>query len=32
MYSDFKTISTYYDVLYENDREYVPEAARVKDC
>ncbi len=30
MYSDFKTISTYYDALYVNDREYAPEAARVK--
>jgi SAM-dependent methyltransferase len=31
MYSDFKTISTYYDALYVNDREYAPEAARVKE-
>ena len=30
MYSDFKTISTYYDALYVNDRQYAPEAARVK--
>lgn len=30
MYADFKTISTYYDALYVNDREYAPEAARVK--
>jgi len=30
MYSDFKTISTYYDALYVNDREYAPEDARVK--
>lgn len=31
MYSDFKTISTYYDTLYVNDREYAPEAAKVKE-
>jgi SAM-dependent methyltransferase len=31
MYSDFKTISTYYDDLYVNDREYAMEAARVKE-
>ncbi len=31
MYSDFKTISTYYDALYVNDREYAREAARVKE-
>jgi SAM-dependent methyltransferase len=31
MYSDFKTISTYYDALYVNEREYAPEAARVKE-
>jgi len=31
MYSDFKAISTYYDALYVNDREYAPEAARVKE-
>lgn len=31
MYSDFKTISTYYDALYVNDREYAPEAAKVKE-
>jgi len=30
MFSDFKTISTYYDALYVNDREYAPEAAKVK--
>lgn len=31
MYSDFKTISTYYDALYVNDREYAPEAGKVKE-
>lgn len=31
MYSDFKTISTYYDALYVNGREYAPEAAKVKE-
>lgn len=31
MYSDFKTISTYYDALYVKDSEYAPEAARVKE-
>lgn len=31
MYSDFKTISTYYDALYVNEREYEPEAAKVKE-
>lgn len=31
MYSDFKTISAYYDALYVNDREYAPEAAKVKE-
>ncbi len=31
MYSDFETISNYYDALYVNDREYAPEAARVKE-
>ena len=31
MYSEFKTISTYYDTLYVNDREYAPEAAKVKE-
>lgn len=31
MYSDFKTISSYYDALYVNDREYAPEADRVKE-
>ncbi len=31
MYSDFKIISTYYDALYVNDREYEPEAAKVKE-
>lgn len=31
MYSDFKTISTYYDALYVNDREYAAEAAKVKE-
>lgn len=31
MYSDFETIATYYDALYVNDREYAPEAARVKE-
>ncbi|WP_051309159.1 class I SAM-dependent DNA methyltransferase [Desulfogranum japonicum] len=31
MYSDFKTISTYYDTLYVNDSEYAPEAAKVKE-
>jgi len=31
MYSDFKAIATYYDALYVNDREYAPEAAKVKE-
>ena len=31
MYSDFKVISTYYDALYVSDREYAPEAAKVKE-
>lgn len=31
MYTDFKTISTYYDALYVNDEEYSLEAARVKE-
>jgi len=31
VYSDFKTISTYYDALYVNDREYTPEATKVKE-
>jgi SAM-dependent methyltransferase len=31
MYSDFKTISTYYDALYVKDAEYAPEAAKVKE-
>lgn len=31
MYTDFKTISTYYDALYVNDEEYSSEAARVKE-
>jgi trans-aconitate methyltransferase len=31
MYSDFKTISAYYDALYVKDEEYRPEAARVKE-
>ncbi len=31
MYSDFKVISSYYDALYVNDREYAPEAAKVKE-
>lgn len=31
MYSDFNTIAPYYDALYVNDREYAPEAARVKE-
>jgi len=30
MYSDFKTISTYYDALYVHEKEYAPEASRVK--
>jgi 6-phosphogluconolactonase/glucosamine-6-phosphate isomerase/deaminase len=30
MYSDFKTISTYYDALYVNGRKHAPEDARVK--
>lgn len=29
MYSDFKTIATYYDALYVNDEEYAPESACV---
>jgi len=31
MYTDFKSISAYYDALYVNDREYAPEAAKVKE-
>ena len=31
MYSDFKAISTYYDALYVNDKEYSLEAAKVKE-
>jgi len=31
MYSDFKTISTYYDALYVKDQEYAPEAAKVRE-
>jgi len=31
MYSDFETISTYYDDLYVKDEEYAPEAAKVKE-
>ena len=31
MYSDFKTISAYYDALYVNDQEYAPEAVKVKE-
>lgn len=31
MYSDFKTISTYYDALYVKDGEYAREAAKVKE-
>lgn len=31
MYEDFEIISTYYDALYVNDKEYAPEAARVKE-
>ncbi|EXJ11072.1 class I SAM-dependent DNA methyltransferase [Imhoffiella purpurea] len=31
MYSDFKTISTYYDALYVKDEEYSLEAAKVKE-
>lgn len=31
MYSDFKAISSYYDALYVNDREYASEAAKVKE-
>lgn len=31
MYSDFKTISGYYDALYVNDGEYATEAAKVKE-
>ena len=31
MYSDFETISTYYDDLYVNEEEYAPEAAKVKE-
>lgn len=31
VYSDFKTIAAYYDALYVNDREYAPEAAKVKE-
>ncbi|PLX94238.1 MAG: SAM-dependent methyltransferase [Desulfuromonas sp.] len=31
MYSDFETISSYYDDLYVKDEEYAPEAAKVKE-
>jgi SAM-dependent methyltransferase len=31
MYSDFETISTYYDALYVNDKEYSLEADKVKE-
>nr|WP_320049989.1 class I SAM-dependent methyltransferase [uncultured Desulfuromonas sp.] len=31
MYSDFETISKYYDALYVKDEEYAPEAAKVKE-
>ncbi|WP_419786075.1 class I SAM-dependent DNA methyltransferase [Pseudodesulfovibrio sp.] len=31
MYTDFKTISQYYDALYVNEKEYAPEAAKVRD-
>ncbi|MFZ7113334.1 MAG: class I SAM-dependent DNA methyltransferase [Desulfatiglandales bacterium] len=31
MYSDFKVISTYYDALYVNEREYEAEADKVKE-
>jgi len=31
MYTDFKSISAYYDALYVNDREYAPKAAKVKE-
>jgi SAM-dependent methyltransferase len=31
MYSDFQAIATYYDALYVNEREYAPEAAKVKE-
>lgn len=31
MYSDFKTISTYYDALYLNDKEYSLESDKVKE-
>lgn len=31
MYSDFKTIATYYDALYVNAKEYSLEAAKVKE-
>ena len=31
MYSDFKIISKYYDALYVNDKEYAPEAAKVRE-
>lgn len=31
MHSDFKTISSYYDALYVKDKEYAPEAAKVKE-
>jgi SAM-dependent methyltransferase len=31
MYSDFETISTYYDALYVNDKEYSLEATKVKE-
>ena len=31
MYSDFKTIASYYDELYVKDEEYAPEATKVKE-
>lgn len=31
MYSEFEVISTYYDSLYVKDKEYAPEAAKVKE-
>ncbi|EAT15749.1 class I SAM-dependent methyltransferase [Desulfuromonas acetoxidans] len=31
MYSDFETISSYYDDLYVKDEEYAPEAAKTKE-
>lgn len=30
MYTDFEVISGYYDALYVNEKEYAPEAAKVK--